>query len=448
MPLFSGRCGFIAGVYEETLKRSGGNERIPVAYVSEGFHRTYGVRPILGRTISAADDRTGAPPVAVLSHRFWQTRFAADHGVVGRTVILDDQVWTIAGVMEPFRWKRTADVSVPIAFAQNKYGLSMREQHSSTGVIARLKPGVTLEQARAEMKVIAARLATQYPDANGGNTALVVPLREFIGGDIRHSLLLMFGAVALLLLIACANVAGLLLARAAVRRRGLAIRAALGASRLELVRQLLAESLLLALGGAAAGVAFARLSLVGLERIFPAAENLGGITVDARVLAFAVLTAALTAVVFGLAPALQFTGSNVTDAIKAGGRASHGGAVRLHTRKLLVVAQVALAVVLSIGAGLLMRSLLEALKTDPGFQPEHIVTAPIVPPDRKDGDLAHNSKLLRDVAERLAAVPGIEAVGATSNLPFGNPESWAHFYRDDRPLPAAGKLPNGMQAVV
>lgn len=438
----------IAGVWEETLKRAGGNERIPVAYVSEGFHRAYGVQPILGRTISAADDRTGATPIAVLSYRFWQSRFAADPGAVGRALILDDQVWTIAGVMAPFRWNRTADVFVPVAFAQDKYGLSLREQHSSTGVIARLKPGVTLEQARAEMKVIAARLAKQYPGANGGNTVLVIPLREFIGGNIRHAVLLMFGAVALVLLIACANVAGLLLARGAVRRRELAIRTALGASRLELVRQLLAESLLLALGGAAAGVAFARLSLAGLERIFPAAENLGGIGVDARVLAFAVLAAAVTALLFGLAPALQFTRANVTDAIKAGGRALHGGTVRLHTRKLLVVGQVALAVMLSIGAGLLARSLLEVLKTDPGFRPEHIVTAPIVPPDRKDADLAHNSRLLHDITERLAAVPGVEAAGATSNLPFGNPESWAVFYREDRPLPAAGKLPNGMQAVV
>jgi predicted permease len=438
----------IAGVWEETLRRAGSNERIPVAYVSEGFFRAYRVPPVLGRTISAADDQTGAAPVAVLSYRLWQTRFGADPGVVGRTVILDHQVWTIAGVMTPFRWNRTADVFLPIAFAQGKYGLSLRENHSSTGVIARLKPGVTLEQARAEMKVIAARLARQYPDSNGGHSAVVVPLREFIGGDMRHAVLLMSGAVALVLLIACANVAGLLLARGAVRRRELAIRTALGATRLELVRQLLAESLLLSLGGAAAGVAFAALSLTGIERIFPAAESLGGIGVDARVLAFAVLAAMVTAVLFGLAPALQFTRANVTDAIKAGGRGSRGGAVRVRTRKALVVAQVALAVVLSVGAGLLMRSLLEVLKTDPGFEPERIVSAPILPSDREDADLAQNARLVREVADRLEAMPGVEAAGATSNLPFDNPDSWAQFYRDDRPVPAGGKLPNGMQTVV
>jgi hypothetical protein len=177
----------IAGVFEETLKRTGTNERILVAYVSEGFPRAYRIQPVLGRTISGADDQAGVAPIAVLSYRFWQTRFGADPGVVGRTLILDDQVWTIAGVMAPFRWNRTADVFVPIAFAQDKYGLSLRENHSRTGVIARLKPGVTLEQARAEMKVIAARLAKQYPDANGGNSAVVVPLREYIGAGMRHA---------------------------------------------------------------------------------------------------------------------------------------------------------------------------------------------------------------------------------------------------------------------
>ncbi|MDH4180116.1 MAG: ADOP family duplicated permease, partial [Armatimonadota bacterium] len=281
---------------------------------------------------------------------------------------------------------------------------------------------------------------------NGGVSAVVVPLREYIGGRIHQPVLLMFGAVGLLLLVACANVAGLLLARAAVRQREIAIRTALGASRLQLIQQLLTESLLLALAGAAAGVAVAWVSLAGLQRIFPATENLGGIGLDTRVLAFAVLAAAVTAVLFGLAPALQFTRPNMVDAIKAGGRGSGGSAARLHARKLLVVSQVALAVMLSIGAGLLMRSLFAALKTDPGFRPEHVVIAPILPPDHKDADLARNSQLLRDVAERLGGVPGVRAAGAVDALPFSNPDSWAQFYRDDRPIPEPGQLPNAMKA--
>jgi len=436
----------IMGVFPETLKRTGGNERILVGYVSPGFHRTYGIMPLMGRSLTAADDKAGAPPIALLAHSFWQTHFAGDPRVIGRTLIVDEQVWTIAGVMPSFQWRRTADVFAPMAFAQNKWGLSLREQRSNTGVTARLRAGVTLEQARAEMKLIAARLAKQYPGSNGGVSAVVVPLREYIGGGIRQPVLLLFGAVGLLLLVACANVAGLLLARAAVRQREIAIRTALGASRLELVRQVLTETLLLTLAGAAAGVAFAWVSLAGLQRIFPATENLGGIGIDTRVLGFSVVAAAVTALLSGLVPAIQFTRSNGADALKAGGRSSRGSAVRLHTRKLLVVSQVALAVVLSIGAGLLMRSLFAALQTNPGFRPARVVVAPILPPNGKDADLARNSRLLRDVTERLAGVPGVQAVGAVDALPFSNPDSWSEFYRDDRPIPEPGRLPKAMKA--
>ena len=438
----------IVGVYQETLKRAGGNQRIQVAYVSPGFHRAFGIKPEKGRLFTPADDKAGAEPAVLLSHRFWQSHFGGDPGVVGRTLPFGDQVWTIAGVMASFHWQRTADVFVPMAFAQDKWTLSMRENRRNTGVTARLKPGVTIDQARAEMKLISAQLAKQYPGANGGISAVVVPLREYIGGGIRQAVLLVFGAVGLLLLVACANVAGLLLARAAVRRREMAVRIALGASRLQLIRQLLTESLLLALAGAAGGVAVAWVSLAGLVRIFPAAENLGGIGLDARVLAFAVLAAAVTAVLSGLAPALQFTRPNLVDAIRAGGRGSRGSAVRLHTRKLLVVSQVALAVVLSVGAGLLIRSLLAALDTYPGFRPEHLVIAPILPSDSADADLAHNARLLRDVVERLGGVPGVQAAGAVDALPFGNPDSSANFYREDRPVPEPGQVPTAMKAAV
>jgi putative ABC transport system permease protein len=438
----------LAGVFEETLKKAGGNERVAVGYVSPGFHGVLGVRAVHGRLLLPADDNPGAPPAAVLAHRFWQSHFGGDPDVVGRTLTVDDQVWTIAGVAAPFEWRQRADVFVPAAFALEKWGLGMREQHGNTGVVARLKAGVGLAQARAEMKRIASRLARQYPDSNGGIDAYVVPLREYIGGGIRQATLLMSGAVALLLLVACANVAGLLLARAAVRQREIAIRIALGAGRGQLIRQLLPESLLLAAGGAAAGMGVARLSLAGLERIFPAVSDLGGIGLDARVLAFSVLAAALTAVLFGLAPAVQLTRPDVIDAIKGGGRASHGGAIRLRTRKLLVAGQSALAVVLCIGAGLLVRSLIEALRTSPGFQPEQVLMAPIMPPDRKDLDLSHNTRLMTEVAERLASVPGVQAVGATDALPFSNPDSWGDFYRDDRPVPEPGKLPNAMRAAV
>ena len=308
----------IAGIFQETLKRAGGNERIQVGYVSPGFHRAYGIQPAVGRLLLADDDRASAQPVVLLSHAFWQSQFAGDRGVIGRTLIIGEDALTVVGVTAPFRWHRTADVFVPIALAHRELGLNIREQHSGTGVTARLKPGVTIEQARAEMKTVAAGLAKQYPGSNGGISAVVVPLREFIGGNMREPVLLMFGAVGLLLLVACAKVAGLLLARAAVRRREMAIRTALGASRSQLIRQLLTESLLLALAGAAAGLVVARVSLAGLQRIFPSAENLGGIGIDARVLAFSVLAAVATALLSGVAPAIQFTRYDMADAIRAG----------------------------------------------------------------------------------------------------------------------------------
>jgi len=435
----------IGGVFPETLKRSDGNERIRVAYVSPGFHVVYGVKPLVGRALTAADDRAAASPVALLSDRFWQSHFAGEAGVIGRTLTLDDQVWTIAGVIPSFQGQGTPDVSVPIVFGQDKWGLRMRENRNTVGVTARLKPGVTIGQARAEMKLIEAQLAKQYPGANGGVGAVVVPLREFIGGGIRQPVLLLFGAVGLLLLIACANVAGLLLARAAVRQREVAICTALGATRARLIQQLLTESLLLAMAGAAIGAEFASIGLAGLQRIFPAAEDLGGIGIDMRVLAFAVLAAVVTGLLCGLVPAVQLTRSGVAEALKSGGRGMRG-AIRLHTRKLLVIGQVALAVVLSIGAGLMMRSLFAVLQTDPGFRPERLVIAPILPPDRKDADLSQNPRLLRDVTERLAGIPGVQAVGAIDALPISNPDSWANFYRDDRPVPAPGQVPNAMKS--
>lgn len=435
----------IGGVFPETLKRSGGNERIRVAYVSPGFHVVYGVKPLVGRALTAADDRAAASPIALLSDRFWQSHFDGEAGVIGRTLTLDDQVWTIAGVIPSFQGQGTPDVSVPIVFGQDKWGLRMRENRNTVGVIARLKPGVTIGQARAEMKLIETRLAKQYPGANGGVGAVVVPLQEFIGGPIRQPVLLLFGAVGLLLLIACANVAGLLLARAAVRQREVAIRTALGATRARLIQQLLTESLLLAMAGAAIGAEFASIGLAGLQRIFPAAEDLGGIGIDMRVLAFAVLAAVVTGLLCGLVPAVQLTRSGVAEALKSGGRGMRG-AIRVHTRKLLVVGQVALAVVLSIGAGLMLRSLFAVLQTDPGFRPERLVIAPILPPDRKDADLSQNPRLLRDVTERLAGIPGVQAVGAIDTLPISNPDSWANFYRDDRPVPAPGQVPNAMKS--
>lgn len=435
----------ILGVFPETLKRRGGNERVQVGYLTPGLFRAYGLKPALGRFLLPSDNRPDAPLAALLSHRFWQSHFGGTPDVIGRTLIVDDRVWSIVGVMPAYQWHQQADLFAPMTFAHTKWGLNTREQHSNCSVTARLKPGVTVEQARAEMNLIASRLAKQYPGSNASIGALVVPLREYVGGGTRQPALLLFGAVGLLLLIACANAAGLLLARAATRQREIAIRTALGAGRGRLVRQLLIETSLLALAGAAAGVALAAAGVAGLERIFPNTESLGGIGIDARVLVFAVLAAAAAALLSGLAPAIQCTRASVADALKSGGRGARGG-VRLHTRKILVVSQVALAVVLSIGAGLLMRSFFTALQSDVGFRTERLVAASILPADSKDFDLSSTPRLLHEVCERLSAIPGVEAAGAIDNLQFSNPDSWANFYRDDRPLPQPGKEFNAMKS--
>ena len=436
----------IAGAFQETWRRAGENERIRTGYVAPEFYQTLGVTAAAGRLLTSSDDQESATPALVLSHAFWVSRFGANPSAIGQVMVIDSQPWTIVGVSQPFHWQRTADVFAPVAFAKEKYGLGMRENHSGMGVVARLKPGIAVEQARAEMDVIAAQLAKEYPGANGGNGVMVQALRNFIGGGIRQTALLMFGAVGLLLLVACANVAGLLLARAAARQREMAVRIALGAGRAQIIQQLLMESLLLALGGAAAGMAVAWVSLAGLRTIFPEVENLGGIGLDVRVLAFSLGAAVGTALLFGLAPAFQLARADVADAMKAGGRSAHGAGIRVTTRKVLVVSQVALAVVLSIGAGLLLRSLFRVLHTDPGLRPEHVVMAAIVPPERKDGDISANARMLEEITARLAALPGVQAVGGINGLPFDNADSWGDFYRTDQPAPEAGKLPNGMQA--
>ena len=436
----------IRGSQPQALRGPEGSERVRVAYVSAGYHETLGVAPEMGRGISADDDRAGAPPMAVLSHTFWMSHFGGDRGVIGRTVTVDDQALTIAGVMSAYSLEQGADLFVPITSGGDKWGYNMRENHSGTGVVARLRAGASVEEARTEMKLIAGRLAKAYPGSNGGVGADVIPLRDYLGGEMRQSAVLMAGAVALLLAIACANVAGLLIARAATRQREMAIRIAMGASRPQLVLQLLTESLLLALGGAALGLGAAWAGIAALPRFFPAVVSLGGIGLDWRVTAFSVLAAGLTAVAFGLAPALQFTRPDIVDAIKAGGRGSRASVMRQGTRRALVVGQVALAAMLVTGAGLLMRSLILARGTSTGFDPSRVAAAQIVAPDRKDADLANNLKLIRDVIERMSAVPGVEAAGAVDNLPFDNPDSFGNFYRDDRPAPAPDQLPSAAKA--
>ena len=290
--------------YDATLESRAPAERLPVTYVSSDFFSILRTPPVLGRDFRAEDNRSGAQPVVILSHRMWQTHFGSDPAILGATISLDRRPYTVIAILAPnFRFHRPDRVFVPISDAVTRQFLSMRRNHNALEGIARLKPGVSLEQAQAQISSVAHRLATAYPASNTGIGARVTTLRERVSGQARQPVMMLLAAVSLVLLIACVNVANLLLARAADRQKEMALRAALGASRWHVLRQLLVESVLLALAGGALGVLLSSWSFAGLARLVPASIDAGGLGIDLRVLAYTLLVAMFTGVLFGLAPA-------------------------------------------------------------------------------------------------------------------------------------------------
>jgi predicted permease len=395
-------------------------ERIRGMVITHGFLSLFGVRPQIGRDFFADEDQPGHSNVAILSHEFWQRRFGGDPNTLNQSILLDDQQFTVIGVMPPsrgLRWRDT-DIWMPIAFTaaqvQNRRG-------DVLNVIGRLKPEVTLEQARAEMSLIADRLANQYPDTNAGWNVRVSPLLEDVANEIRPSLLLLLGAVAFVLLIACANVANLLLARAAVRQKEIAVRTALGASRWRIVRQLLTESLLLSLAGAIMGLTLASW---GLKIIMATADifwpRVMDLSLDVRILAFTIAITLLTGLSFGLVPALQISKPNLNEMLKDAGRGLTEGGRRRLVRNALVVVEVAISLVLLVGAGLLMRSFIGLQKVDPGFDPKNALTVSISLPQRKYPERDRQAAFYSRLIERVSALPGVKAVGAASHVPFSD----------------------------
>ncbi|HYK91600.1 MAG TPA: ABC transporter permease, partial [Acidobacteriota bacterium] len=308
-------------VYRQTLPGESGAERVPVGFVSGNFFQTYRIQSMIGRLIADPEDRKGAEPVAVLAQDFWKTKLGADTGILGKTITLEQQVYTIIGVLSDFPYRDRADVFVPIAPAAEQLGMSMREQHMGGGfATGRLRPGVKMDQARAEMRIIAAQLERQYPGSNRGNSADLVSLHESISGRTRHTLSILFGAVAFLLLIACANVANLMLARAVSREKEIAIRVALGAGRGQIIRQLLIESSLLGLLGGSLGILMAPFCVDALMWLVPNSLAPGLTSPDFKVICFTFAVSVLTALLFGLAPALQSARIDILSALKEGGR--------------------------------------------------------------------------------------------------------------------------------
>ncbi|HEX8283349.1 MAG TPA: ABC transporter permease [Pyrinomonadaceae bacterium] len=410
----------LAVTRQQTFDLTGGGgepEKLLGLGVGANFFPVLGVEPALGRAFLAEEDRPGAARVAVLGHGLWKRRFGADPSVVGSELLLDGEKYTVVGVMpEGFQFDTAGvDLWTPIAFTPEQ--LAERGSHYLS-VVARLKDGVTFEQADADVKAITARIAEAYPNEATGVSAEVVPLREYLAGGSRASLLMLLGAVALVLLIACANVAGVLLSRAAARRREIAVRAALGASRWRIVRQLLAESALLGGAGGALGLLLAMWAFAFLAQLVPAGmREMAEPRLDVGVLLFTLGVSLLAGVAFGLAPALQASKTDLNDSLKqAGGRGGAGEGRRL--RGAFVVAEVALSLVLLVGAGLLFQTLQRVREQYTELRPESVLTARTQLADNRYGEPSRRAAFYDAVLARVRALPGVEAAGYTTAVPL------------------------------
>ena len=416
------------------LTGSGEAERLRTCMVSSEFFPLLGVRPMVGRTFTADEDRAGAEPVVVLADGLWKRKFGGAPDIAGRTITLNGRLYTIVGVA-PGRLNVSddADVYVPIGQWTDE---TFRDRRVSMGmrVVGRVKPGVTTAQAQADMDRIARDLEKTYPEADKGSAINVVPLKKDVVGDVEGILMVLLGAVSFVLLIACANVANLLLARATGRSREFAVRAALGANAGRIVRQLLTESVLLALAGGLFGAILAkwgmRAILAALPDALPRSEEIG---LDAGVLLFTLGISALTGILFGLAPALRLLRPDLQETLKAGGRGSSGA--RRRTQSVFVAAEIGMALVLLIGAGLMIRSLRALWAIDPGFDPRHALSFSISLTPGQDRTAAELRAKYRAALRAFEGVRGVTHVSLVGgSLPMSG-DSEVPFWRDDRPRP-------------
>ncbi|HEX8143168.1 MAG TPA: ABC transporter permease [Pyrinomonadaceae bacterium] len=416
-------------------------ERLQGRDISANFFDVLGVKPAMGRNFLPEEDRANANPTCILSYGLWQRRFGADPKIIGRVLTLNSESYTVIGVMpKNYRFGSPTDVFVPMGLREAGEMLNQRDNHPGIYAYARLKPGVTFEQAEVEMKSIAQRLGQAYPKENAGNSVTLIPLREYFVGDIRPSLLILLGAVGFVLLIACANVANLLLARATSRMREIAIRTALGAGRLRIIRQLLTESVLLALLGAGVGLL---LALWGIDVLrtasIDAIPTTAEIKLDTSVFIFTLAVSVLTGVICGLAPALQTSKPDLNEALKEGGRTGTAGAARHRIRNLLVVSEVALSLILLIGSGLLIKSFLRLRETETGFNPDNLLTMQLsYAAGRDEGRKVAN--FFAQVEERIKTLPGVESVAISTGVPLLG-ASETSFAIEGRPPAEPGKRP-------
>jgi putative ABC transport system permease protein len=391
-------------------------ERVNGQTVSANTFDIIGVRPLLGRSFLPGEDSPEAPRTVILSHALWQRRFNARADVIGQTVMLNGYEYSIVGVMPPgFKFPQISELWIPITLRATDVP---RGSHNYD-CIARLRPGITLEQANAEMNLISRRLEEQYPAANTGWTAVVMPFREARVGEFRPVLHIMLGAVAFVLLIACGNVANLLLARGARRQREIAIRTALGASRWRVMRQLLTESVMLALAGGALGLLFALWGIDAVTSAIPyELPYWMQYTIDNRVLAFTLAISVVTGILFGLAPALQALKPDLNETLKEGGRSSSASLRRNRGRSALVVAEIALSLMLLIGAALMIQSFVRITRVDPGVNTENVLTLRLNLPATRYSEERQAVEFYRALVERVENLPGARAAAATTIVPL------------------------------
>lgn len=430
------------------LKTPGGAEQIGLGLVSSNFFSVLGIGMAQGRGIEAGDDRPGEAPVAWLTHESWQRYFGGNPNLLGSNLEVDGKSVVVAGILpQGFRFIREADLYLTMGSLAEARFLMMRENHNGTYVIGRLRPGATKASAQTQMNLIAQRLQKEYPKANAGIGITVSSMRERIAGGARTQFLLLLGAVGAVLLIACVNVANMLLAKSVSRQREMAIRTALGASRPQLIRQLLAESILLAGLGGLAGLLAGTWGCQLIGQLLPwEVRNVFGESarLDLRLLCFLGGVTLLTGVGFGLAPAVQLSGINPVDAMKNQGRTGRCWFGRFRLSDGLVAGQVALALMLLVGAGLLIRSLHQLARIDPGFQPERILTLRVTSPPIMEFQqdpfvaLRHNERIL----DAVRTLPAVEAAAFGTALPFSWNYSTMGFYLEGVPVPEPGKFPS------
>jgi len=430
----------VARGYGFTLTGAGEPERVRAEFVSSDFFPLLGVKPLIGRTFAPGEDEIGAAPIALVSAGFWKRKFGSAREILGKALILDGRSYTIVGVIPSsfdllLKSFSPKEVYIPIG-QWDHHGLKFRGAGLGIHGIGRLKPGVTLQQARADMDGVTRNLAVAYPDADKGISAGILPLREDMVGDIQPFLLVLLGAVGFVLLIACVNVANLLLARSAGRRREFAVRVALGASPQRVIRQLLTESVLLALAGGGLGTVLAAWGTQAALKILPAAlPRAPEIGIDAHVLVFTAVASVLAGILFGLAPALKISKPNLQETLKEAGRGTSGAHHR--TQGVFVVIEMATALVLLIGAGLMTRTLARLWGVNPGFDPHNVLTFELsLPPAMKKASPDAIRAAYREFDAKLGSTPGVQAVSLSWGAIPMDTEDDEQFWIEGQPKPS------------